>query len=144
MDKYYAANAELALFCKNYMDFKKDLPIRPSEMGVLNIITVTKQPHTPVILAKMLGVSKPMITAYIRSLESKGYITKEPSLQDKRVYYILPTPKAEELVRWARIGMNARIDLLIDALGDEEFQHLLQLVSIANETMREHNYGSER
>ena len=41
MDKYFHANAVPSIFSKSYMELKKDLPIRPSEMGVLNIITKT-------------------------------------------------------------------------------------------------------
>ena len=33
MDKYFAANAVLSIFGKSYAELKKDLPIRPSEMG---------------------------------------------------------------------------------------------------------------
>ncbi|MEE1313354.1 MAG: hypothetical protein UHS41_06395 [Lachnospiraceae bacterium] len=55
MDRYFAVNAVLSMFSKNYMELKKGLPIRPSEMGVLNIITETPGPHTPVILANLLG-----------------------------------------------------------------------------------------
>ena len=68
MDQYFQTNAILSKFSKNYMELKKDLPIRPSEMGLLNIITNTEGPHTPVVLAEMLGVSKPMISAHITSL----------------------------------------------------------------------------
>ena len=50
---------------QNYMKLKTELPIRPSEMGVLNIITGTKGSNTPVMLAEKLEVSKPMITAHI-------------------------------------------------------------------------------
>lgn len=78
MDQYFNAYAVLSIFCKNYMELKKGLPIRPSEMGVLNIITGKEGPHTPVILADLLGASKQMITAHITSLERKGYITKAP------------------------------------------------------------------
>ena len=51
MDKYFFANAVLSVFSKNYMDLKKGLPVRPSEMGVLNIISETAGPHTPFMLA---------------------------------------------------------------------------------------------
>lgn len=34
-----------------------------------------------------------MITVHITALTSKGYIIKQPSLKDKRAYYILPTKK---------------------------------------------------
>lgn len=41
MDQYFFANAVFSKFSKNYMDLKKGLPIRPSEMGVLNILADT-------------------------------------------------------------------------------------------------------
>lgn len=132
MDKYLNANAALSVFCKKYMELKRGLPIRPSEMGVLNIITGTEGPHTPVVLADMLGVSKPMITAHINSLEKNGYITKDPSAQDKRAYYILPTEKAVELVESAKIDLNRQLDCLIDGMGQEEFDTLVRLAGIAN------------
>lgn len=132
MDRFFNANVTLSIFCKRYMELKKDLPVRPSEMGVLNIITATEGPHTPVILAEMLGVSKPMITAHITSLEGKGYITKEPSVQDKRAYYILPTAKAKELVESTRIIMNSQLQSMADSMGQEEFDLFVRLVDKAN------------
>lgn len=80
MDRYFNANAVLSIFCKNYMELQKGIPIRPSEMAVLNIITGREGPHTPVMLADLLDISKPMITAHITSLERKGYIIKAPSI----------------------------------------------------------------
>lgn len=139
MDKFFKANAVLSIFSKKYMDLKKGLPIRPSEMGVLNIIAATEGPHTPVILAEMLGVSKPMITAHITSLESKGYIIKEPSVQDKRVYYILQTEKAKELVESTKIIMNNQLKSMVDSMGQEEFDMLIHLVDKANAVLKEND-----
>lgn len=139
MDKYLKANAVFSIFSKKYMDLKRGLPIRPSEMGVLNIITGTEGPHTPVMLADMLGVSKPMITAHITSLERKGYITKVPSAQDKRVYYILPTDKALELVKYAKVDLNGKLAYLEKGLGQEEFRTLVALVEKANAIMEANN-----
>ena len=135
MDPYYNANAVFSIFSKNYMELKKGLPIRPSELGVLNIITGTRGPHTPVVLADMLGVSKPMITAHITSLQSKGYVVKEPSAQDKRACYILPTPKALELVEREKAGMDRKLERLADGLGQGNFYALVALAEKANELM---------
>lgn len=135
MDRYFNANAVLSIFSKNYMELKRGLPIRPSEMGVLNIITGTEGPHTPVMLAELLGVSKPMITAHITSLEGKGYITKEPSTEDKRAYYIRPTEKARELVECARIDLNGKLELLIKGIGPDGFDTLVALAEKANSIM---------
>ena len=136
MDKYFAANAVLSVFSKNYMDLKKGLPIRPSEMGVLNIISETEGPHTPVKLAEMLKVSKPMITAHITSLENKGYIIKSPSPQDKRAYYILPTEKAQALVKKAKADLKHKLDWLIDGLGENDFNALVAIAEKANKIMK--------
>ena len=127
MDKYFAANAVLSLFGKSYAELKKDLPIRPSEMGVLNIITGTPGPHTPMMLAEVLKVSKPMITAHLTSLTNKGYITKQPSPEDKRAYYILPTEKAKALVKDAKEDLYWYLEQLENGLGEERFDLLVKL-----------------
>lgn len=137
MERYFRVNAVLSKFSRNYMELKKGLPIRPSEMGVLNIITATEGPHTPVMLAEMLGVSKPMITAHITSLESKGYITKDPSASDKRAYYIRPTDKAARLVESAKTGLNSQFDRLISAMGQDEFDTFIRLAETANRVLED-------
>lgn len=137
MDKLFRANAVLSIFSKNYMELKKELPIRPSEMGVLNIITETPGPHTSVLLAELLGVSKPMITAHLTSLSEKGYITKEQSPEDKRVYYVCPTEKALELVEHAKTDLNQKLEKLVSAMGEEEFDILVRLAQEANVILEE-------
>lgn len=132
MDKYFKANAVLSVFSKNYMELKKGLPIRPSEMGVLNIIAQTPGPHTSVMLAELLNVSKPMITAHLASLLDKGYITKEQSQEDKRVYYVLPTDKALALVESAKADTNEQLKQLETAIGEEAFSTLVDLAQKAN------------
>ena len=131
MDKYFAANAVLSLFGKSYAELKKNLPIRPSEMGVLNIITETPGPHTPMMLAEALKVSKPMITAHLTSLTNKGYITKQPSPEDKRAYYILPTEKAKALVKDAKEDLYWYLEQLENGLGEERFDLLVKLAGEA-------------
>lgn len=131
MNKYFTANAVLSIFSKNYMELKKGLPIRPSEMGVLNIITGTRGPHTPVMLAELLGVSKPMITAHLTSLVNKGYIVKQPSPEDKRAYYIFPTEKGLALVESAKLDLNQHLECLEEGMGQEKFDTLVMLAQEA-------------
>lgn len=137
MDAFFEANAVLSLFSKNYMELKKGLPIRPSEMGVLNIIAQTPGPHTPVLLAQKLGVSKPMITAHLTALAGKGYIIKERSQEDKRAYYVLPTEKALKLVKCARVDMDRQLQHLLETMGRDEFEHFIRLAYTANEILEE-------
>lgn len=135
MNRFFEANAVLAVFSKNYIDMKKTLPVRPSEMGVLNIITQTPGPHTSVMLAELLRVSKPMITAHLTSLLEKGYVIKEQSIDDGRVYHIVPTQKAHELVESFKQDMNRQFAEWIDAMGEEAFKQFISLAKIANKAM---------
>lgn len=143
MDKLLAANAALSIFSKNYMELKKGLPIRPSEMGVLNIIAQTPGPHTSVMLSALLGVSKPMITAHLTSLSEKGYITKQQSTEDKRVYYVLPTEKALALVASAKAEQDRQLSRLAEEMGQEDFDALVSLARKANEVLEE-NRGEQK
>ena len=137
MDKYLVANAVLSIFGKSYAELKKDLPIRPSEMGVLNIITEPPGLHTPMMLAEALKVSKPMITVHLTSLMNKGYITKQHSLEDKRAYYILPTEKARVLVKEAKEDLYWYLEQLADGLGEERFDLLVKLAEEATNILEE-------
>lgn len=139
MDSYVFANAVFSRFSRNYMALKKNLPIRPSEMAVLNILAAFPALHTPVMLAERLGVSKPMITALLTALWKKGYITKEPSQEDKRAYFVLLTPKAEELVETARAESNGHLEDLLAALGQEDFDTLVKLAQKANLVLEAEN-----
>lgn len=139
MDPFFKANAVLAVFSKNYMELKKGLPIRPSEMGVLNIITQTPGPHAPMMLAELLHVSKPMITAHLTSLSKKGYITKDQSAEDGRVYYVLPTEKALDLVASAKKDMDRQLSHMVEAMGQEDFDHFVSLAEKAIIILKKEN-----
>lgn len=128
MDKYSKANAVLSKFCHSYMSLKKELPIRPSEMGLLNIIVMKEGKFTPVMLAELLGVSKPMITAHITALEKKGYIKKEYSKEDKRSFYVIPTQKAKELVKTTSKKTNGYLFEIESSIGTERFETLLSIL----------------
>lgn len=143
MDSYMAANAVFSKFSRNYMELKKNLPIRPSEMGVLNILAATSGPHTPVMLAERLGVSKPMITALVTALSKKGYITREQSQDDRRAYFVRLTPKAETLVACARADTDRQLNAIIAAMGREEFDTLVKLTERANQVLEEEKGGSQ-
>lgn len=129
MNKYVNANIVFSKFSKNYMDLKKELPIRPSEMAVLNIITQRNGQYTPLMIAELLGVSKPMIAAHIQVLLKKGYIYKEPSLEDKRSFYVLPTDKAVQLTNKFEIKQTEYLKTIEAALSENEFDELIRLLN---------------
>ncbi len=139
MDKYVETNAVLSKFCKGYMDLKKDLPIRPSEMAVLNIIVQREGRFTPLMIAELLEVSKPMITAHISVLEKKEYIKKECLKEDKRSFYVLPTEKAKKLVATAGETTKNNLQILKKNLGSENYEKLLNILSETNKILTKMN-----
>ena len=56
MDQLIRVNMIFSKFSRNYMERKKNLPIRSSEMGVLNLFAETPGLHTPLLLTELLGV----------------------------------------------------------------------------------------
>lgn len=131
MDKYLNANIIFSKFSRSYMELKKDLPIRPSEMGVLNIITKKEGLFTPLMVAELLEVTKPMIANHISVLEKKGYITKKYSENDKRSFYIIPTDKAKKLVLDTECRLNEKLNNLEEKLGQERFDELIKTLEDA-------------
>ncbi len=125
MDKYVNANIIFSKFSRSYMNLKKDLPIRPSEMGVLNIITKREGLFTPIMIAELLEVTRPMVASHISILEKKGYITKQYSKTDKRSFYVIPTNKAITLVNDVENELKKKLIKLENELGQDNFNNLI-------------------
>ncbi len=128
MDKYMNANIVFSKFSRDYMELKKDLPIRPSEMGVLNIITHRDGDFTPLALAEMIGVSKSMIAAHVQALLKKGYIYKEASGIDKRSFFVRPTAKGEALADEFEKKQAEYLKTIETHLGESNFDELIRLL----------------
>ena len=136
MNKYFEANAIFSLFGRDYMELKKELPIRPSEMGVLNIISKDDKMYTPLMVAALLDVSKPMIANHISILEQKGYITKDFSSDDKRSFYIIPTEKAKELVKNEEKKLHSKLKKIEKTIGIDKFEMLINTLKEVNEVLK--------
>lgn len=135
MDKYMNANIILSRFSRDYMELKKYLPIRPSEMAVINIITQRGGKFTPLMIAEMLGVSKQMITSHVAALTEKGYITKEQSKTDKRSFFMIPTEKAITLANEFNDRQMRNLKQIEAELGEEDFDKLVSLLGKAQITL---------
>lgn len=128
MEKYLKANIVFSKFSRDYMALKKDLPIRPSEMGVLNIITKRDGLYTPVMIAELLEVTKPMVANHISVLEKNGYITKEYLENDKRSFYVIPTYKAKKLVDETESKLNEKLINIENRIGSKRFDELILIL----------------
>ncbi len=139
MNKYTNANIIFSKFSRDYIGLKKDLPIRPSEMGVLNLVSHREGDFTPLMLAEMIGVSKPMITAHIQVLLRKGYIYKEGSGVDKRSFFVRPTEKGRALADKFEARQTEYLKTIEASLGKEKFDELVSLLCETQEILKNMN-----
>lgn len=132
----------ISLFCRLNMNVKKDLPIRPSEMGLLILVATSQRPISPVDAAAYFNISKPMVTVMVRALTKEGYVQKQQSEHDKRSYFLLPTPKGRALAEETFDEYNLSVNALEKGLATDEFEALMGLLDKANHIlMEEKNNG---
>lgn len=143
MNKYLKANNVFSKFSREFMELKKDYPLRPSEMEVINVITTNENNFTPLTIAEILGVSKPMITAHITSLEEKGYIFKEYTKFDKRSFYVRPTEKAKAFEIEFEIKQTKLLKQIEIMIGEEAFDNLIKTIEKTNRAMSMGQYDHE-
>ena len=135
MDKYMRANIAFSKFSRDNRELKRYLPIRPSEMGALNIIIRHEGNITPLAIAERLGVSKPMIAAHIQSLDEKGYIYKEVSATDKRSFYVRPTEAGRALAQEFETRQREYMQQVEAQMGEAEFEQLVNLLETAQRVL---------
>lgn len=125
---------ELIKFCRGGLRGVSDLPIRPSEFAVLNLLCVMSGPHTPATLAEKLGVSKPMLSALLASLIKRGFVLRMPSPEDGRSTYVIPSKAGAELVKNYSIN-SEKMNALKAGMGQKNFDKFIQLIVLANEIL---------
>jgi DNA-binding MarR family transcriptional regulator len=122
----------ISLFCRINVNTRRDISVRSSEMGMLIYLVKSGLDATPVKIAEFFKVTKPMVTSMANSLSKKGYIIKEPSKTDKRSVTLKPTEKAIQLVEQTYAEYYKNMNLLIEGMGIEKFETLVNLLEMAN------------
>ncbi|MFC7536854.1 MarR family transcriptional regulator [Sphingomonas sp. GCM10030256] len=61
------------------------------QMALLMIVYLTPGPHTVRGLARMLGVSKPVVTRALNTLGALGYLRRERDQDDRRNVFVVRT-----------------------------------------------------
>jgi DNA-binding MarR family transcriptional regulator len=121
----------IGMFCRLHMNTKRNLPIRPSEMGVLIFTQKQSTAVTPLMISQFFKITKPSVTALVTSLVKDGYLTKELSDADKRSYALRITEKGNDLVDSTFVEYYKSIEILKDNMGEEKFAKFIELVELA-------------
>ncbi len=127
----------VALFCRLQMNIKRDIPIRPSEMGALIYIQQHREPTTPLMISDFFQITKPSVTAIINALLKKGYLIKTPSPKDGRSYRVSISSKGYELVKSTKDEYFKAIELLEEKMGPENYGIFIQSLQQANKILSE-------
>ena len=132
MTDFFAVDAVLERFCRNYLRRFDGLPIRGSEFKVLGIVCCATGACVPVELAHQLGVSRPMITMCLATLERGGFVARVPSPADGRSVYIVPTKRGKDLVNKYNETRQKYLYAMIEKIGVEKFEELVKLLGQLN------------
>ncbi len=122
----------VSLFCRLNQRVKKELPIRSSEMGLLILLITSKERLSSVEAAQFFRVSKPVITAMVKTLTAKGYLRKESQSHDRRSFLLIPEQKAVDLVTETYGDYLYTMTILQESMGEEAFEDMIRLLAQAN------------
>ncbi|MRN56013.1 MarR family winged helix-turn-helix transcriptional regulator [Paenibacillus monticola] len=122
--------------------------LKPSEIRLLVSIKLGveregKKAQTVSDLSKLLKVTSPTITQMVNSLITQGYVVRTTDTQDRRISDITLTDKGEHLAEMAVTRGRDTFKGMIDHLGKEQSDTLMQLLnevySYFEEVSRQHN-----
>ncbi|WP_051676714.1 MarR family transcriptional regulator [Sphingomonas astaxanthinifaciens] len=68
------------------------------QMALLMIVYLTPGPHTVRGLARVLGVSKPVVTRALNTLGALGYLRRERDQDDRRNVFVVRTSSGAEFL----------------------------------------------
>lgn len=128
---------DIASFCRAYMRANSGMPIRHSQMLVLEILCTTPGPHTPMMLADCMRVSRPMVTAHLVALADLGYVSRVASPEDGRSVYILPTKSGKKLFAEYHRANQRIVAELSQKMGAKKFETFVRLITTANKILSE-------
>jgi DNA-binding MarR family transcriptional regulator len=68
------------------------------QMALLMLVYLTPGPHTVRGLARLLGVSKPVVTRALNTLGGLGYLRRERDQNDRRNIFVVRTSNGAEFL----------------------------------------------
>jgi DNA-binding MarR family transcriptional regulator len=119
------------------MNTKRDIPIRPSEMGVLIFTNKQNVPVTPLMISNFFRIAKPSVTSMIDALIKHDFLRKAPSTTDGRSYMVTVTDKGRDLVKSTFDEYFKTMELLKKRMGSKEFSLFIELIQKANGILSE-------
>lgn len=102
--------------------------ITNNDMHIIEAIGVD-EPRNMSAIAHRLSVTVSTLTTNMNGLEKKGYITRERSLEDKRVVYVVLTGKGRKAFYHHRDFHKKMIRAIVKDLNEEEREILYRCLA---------------
>lgn len=106
---------------------------KPSEIRVLFCIKRGMKPGATEMkvseISKLLHVTSPTVTQLLKGMEGNGLIERRIDSADRRAVGIRLTEKGEDVTRQAMSSLASTLQGLIEFLGEEESNQLIELLS---------------
>ena len=109
---------------------------------LLCIDSLSYESHNPITvseISKRLSVTSPSVTEFIKSLSSQGYVERCVDSKDKRVIDIELTDKGKKMVLKIKNYFTLLFSGLIEKLGQEQSNMLIELLDQVNNYLNEVN-----
>ena len=104
--------------------------------AVLRLLKVLPEPVTAGKISEMMGVSEARVTALLKKMINRGYITKEKDERDALVAIVKLTLEGIAMADGLRDTLRQNIAAVIDAVGMEKLTLYVQLTEEINGAMK--------
>lgn len=97
------------------------------EIGVLGYLVFDRNNVTAGELSEKLNVTTARIANVLNSLESKGYIKRNNTNEDKRKTLVTITDKGREVVYQVKKDLTTKILTVVKEIGDKDIKEYLRI-----------------
>ncbi len=118
---------------------RSSLNLSRTELGVL--AATSEQPQRITDLAAAEGVTQPAITLLVNRLEQRGWLRREPDLEDRRAVRVTATDSGREAFNHARAEYRAFFHGEMASLADEEVQTLASAIDVLDKLVEHLSEG---
>jgi DNA-binding MarR family transcriptional regulator len=114
---------------------------KPSEMTLMLCIAgncyMNKEGPKVSELSRQLGLMPPTVTQLINSLEAKNMVERQPDASDRRAVRVILTEEGIAVTQRAKSYREASLNKLVEYLGEEESNHLAELLLKVHEFVQQ-------
>lgn len=105
---------------------KTDISVR--EMHIIEAVSILEKikKNTMANIAKVLSISPGSLTTAVNALVKKEYLSRRHSESDRRVVFVNPTEKGNEVNKQHKKFHNEMIDFISEVISEGEFDIILK------------------